>query len=1016
MRKPMQRSFCLAFILIILAISVASQGGRTGNTKAPVWAAGQQYGFDVWTTENGLPQNTVTAIAQSPDGYLWLSTFDGLARFDGVHFTIFDTGNTPGITNNRFSGMFVDADDSVLAFTESGLLTVYRDGVFVTYSPLNGLIEPVLFISGDSSGRAIIETSQNYYYLQDGNFVRTPDEKIKGVRLTYFARSGAKWVLEREQITCYRDGKATVYRSQQSAADLAGASGALFEDSKGGLWLKSQLRSTRRLIDGRVTDPFERLTSQLPGLTDVPVIEDSDGSFFAIFGDYDRGVRPSKLVRLTENGATVQDLGEVIRPAFGIRDREGNLWLAGSGGLRRLRRQLITSLSTRDALTSNEVYPLLQTRDGDVLIGGVSGVDRYANRSISSLGLKYPTQDLALYMRSLWQDDQGRVWLGYQGGFGRLENGSLHQISKETIAEGATDLTQDHAGTLWAATAQGIYVYKNDEQIAHYTDADGLPSNGVITVREDRGGNIWAGTYNGLAMFRDGHFVSCNDEPGSPRGFVRAIYEDADGTLWFGTYGDGLVRYRDGRFFNYRVEDGMFNNGVFAILDDDRGNFWMSSNRGIHRVSKQELNDYADGSIPKLNSVSYNQSDGMLNAECNGGRLPAAIKTQDGKLWFATMGGVAIVDPAAEQVNPNPPPVVIEKVGVDHRPLDEPLLRSALRNAASAIEMQAGQSNLDIDYTALNMVRSEQTKFKYKLEGLDAKWIEAGTSRTVNYSYLPHGSYTFRVIAANANGIWNNEGAAVRVIVYPYFYQTWWFVTLGVLAACLIIWLIYRNRISHLQAIAETRSAFARQLIESQEAERKRIAAELHDGLGQDLVIIKNRATLGLSKGGDPARVAQELGSISESASQALDEVREITNNLRPQLLDRLGLTKAIRAMLKKVAGVMEIDSLIDNIDHVFSENDEINIYRIVQESVNNIIKHSNASDAWVTIERGDTRVLITISDNGKGFIAESISPERLGFGLTGLSERAHLLQGELSIESRPGKGTSIKLSIPIKP
>ena len=753
----------------------------------------------------------------------------------------------------------------------------------------------------------------------------------------------------------------------------------------------------------------------MQGLTDMPVIEDSDGSFVAIFGDYQRGVLPSKLVRLTEQGSTVQDLGEVIRPELGIRDREGNFWLAGSGGLRRLRRQLITSISTRDALTSNEVYPLLQTHDGDVLIGSVSGVDRYANGHITSLGLKYPTQDLALSMRALWQDDQGRIWLGYHRGFGRLENGSLRQISKETIAEGATDLTQDHSGNIWAATAQGVYVYKNDDPVARYTDADGLPSSAVITVREDRGGTIWAGTYNGLARFTDGRFVSCNDEPGSPRGFVRTIYEDADGVLWFGTYGDGLVRYRDGKFFNYRVEDGLFNNGVFAILEDDRGNFWMSSNRGIHRVSRQELNDYADGRIPKLNSVSYNQADGMLNAECNGGRLPAAIKTRDGKLWFATMGGVAIVDPAAEQVNPNPPPVVIEKVGVDHKPLKEPLLRSALGNSESAIEMRAGQSNLDIDYTALSMIRSGQTKFRYKLEGIDNNWVEAGTSRSANYTYLPHGSYTFRVIAANANGIWNNEGAAVRVIVHPYFYQTWWFAIIAALVAVSVIWLILRSRVSHLQAIAETRSAFARQLIESQEVERKRIAAELHDGLGQDLVIIKNRATLGLSKGGDPARVAQELGSISESASQALDEVREITNNLRPQLLDRLGLTKAVNAMLKKVAGVIEIDSRIDNIDNVFSENDEISIYRIVQESLNNVIKHSNASDAAIRIERTDKIVSIVISDNGRGFNAEVLSAERLGFGLTGLSERAHLLKGVLAIESRPGNGTLIKLSIPIK-
>ncbi|MBS1811233.1 MAG: hypothetical protein JST84_23925, partial [Acidobacteria bacterium] len=665
----------------------------------------------------------------------------------------------------------------------------------------------------------------------------------------------------------------------------------------------------------------------------------------------------------------------------------------------------------KDGLNSNEVYPLLQTQNGDIFIGTTQGVNRYADGKIWDLKLNYAT-GVPLYLRGFWEDNQTNLWLGFQGegGFGRFAApSSVKRIGKNDLPNGVTDFASDPAGNVWIATDEGIFKYKDDQEIAHYTTTDGLPHNAVITIHFDRNGTLWAGTYDGLAQGKDGRFVSYNAEAGSPKGFVRAIYEDADGVLWFGTYGDGLVRYKNGRFFNYRVEHGLFNNGVFAILEDKRGNFWMSSNRGIHRVSKQELNEFAEGKIPKLNSVSYDEKDGMLNAECNGGRLPAALKAKDGKFWFPTMGGIAIIDPEAEAVNPNPPPVVIENITIDRKPVDSALFQAAIQTPQSAITLQPGQSNIAIEYTGLSLTKSEQIKFKYKLEGLEENWVEAGTKRTVDYSYLPAGSYTFRLIAANANGVWNNEGTALKIIVRPFFYQTWWFLGLLALAVGGVSWWMYHTRVSRLRAIAEAKTLFSRRLIESQEAERKRIASELHDGLGQNLVVIKNRAALGIKKGDDKERVAKEFSNISESATQALDEVREITNNLRPQLLDRLGLTKAIQAMLKKVSDVVEIESEIDSIDNIFNESEEISVYRIIQESLNNIIKHSNASNAKVKIKRTESQVLMMIEDNGKGFDTTSASS---GLGLVGLKERAQLLNAQLLIDSKPGKGTAIQVAI----
>ncbi len=989
--KPIKRS--LGFVTIVMWIV----------TLLFVSAKAQEYGFDTWTTANGLPQNTVTGVVQTPDGYLWLSTFDGLARFDGVRFTIFDKGNTKGIHNNRFSRLFVDKEGVIWATTENGAVTVYRNGVFSSHHPPDALSGSVSIVS-DADGNALIETNVGYYSLKDGNFIPTEDKKEPNIKQLYGTNSGAKWIIRADGTSRLKNGQTTNYSLALPPEYLnQNANFQYLEDSQGAFWLATNDK-IYRLADGRVTTFTKNEIPALNELTPFVILNDAEGSVWFVLGVTDTTRKLDwQFVRFKAEKFTSYNLGKSLNATQGTTDREGNFWLATTAGFRRLRPQLISTLSAKDGLVSNEVYPLLQTNKGDIFIGLAQGLNIYRDGKIINPGLKY-TGNLPLNMRGLWEDEQGQIWLGYQGegGFWRFEeSSSVKRIGNNDLPNGATDFSSDHAGNIWIATEEGLFKYKDDREIAHYTVKDGLRNDRIITLHFDRNENLWLGTFDGLSLFKDNKFTNFADVENSPQGFVRAIYEDPEGVLWFGTYGDGLVRYKDGKFFNYRVADGLFNNGVFAILEDNRGNFWMSSNRGIHRVSKQELNEFADGKIPRLNSVSYDEKDGMLNAECNGGRLPAAIKTKDGKFWFATMGGVAIIDPEAEKINPNPPPVLIENVAIDRK--------SVIRNSQSVIEMFAGQTNLEIEYTGLSLIKSAQIKFKYRLEGFEENWVGAGTQRRANYSYLPHGEYTFRVIAANADGVWNNDGASVRIIVHPYFYQTLWFRILATLGAALIIWLIYQNRISHLKEIAETKTRFSRQLIESQEAERKRIAAELHDGLGQNLIVIKNRAMLGLKKGDDKERVVKELNSISESATQALDEVREITNDLRPQLIDRLGLTKAINAMLKKVSDVIEIESEIDSIDNIFNENEEISVYRIVQESLNNVIKHSNATTVSVKIKQTENTVSITIEDNGKGFEVENISS---GLGLVGLKERSQLLNGELLIDSAIGKGTTIEVKI----
>jgi signal transduction histidine kinase/ligand-binding sensor domain-containing protein len=971
-------------------------------------AFAQEYGFDIWTTANGLPQNTVTGIAQTPDGYLWLSTFDGLARFDGVKFTIFDKGNTEGILNNRFSGIFVDKEGVIWATTENGAITVYQNGIFSSHQSPETSSSSVTIVS-DIDGNALIETNDGYYHLKNGNFIPSADKKEPNIKQIFTPKSGAKWTFRADGASRLKDGQTTNYSLVLPSEYLnPNAKFQYLEDSQGTLWLTTKDK-IYHLADGNVTVFTKNEIPALEKLTPFVIFDDAEGQAWFILGISDTTQNLDwQLVKFKVEKFTSYNLGKSLNGGQGITDREGNFWLATTAGLRRLRPQLISTLSVKDGLNRDEVYPLLETSNGDVLIGTVQGVNRYRQGKITDLGLKY-SAGFPLYLRGLWEDEQKRIWLGYQGegGFGRFEEpASIKRIGNNSLPNGATDFASDAEGNVWIATEEGLFSYKDDAEIAHYTIKDGLHNDKIITLHFDRNGNLWLGTYDGLSQFKDGKFINFADAENSPKGFVRAIYEDPEGVLWFGTYGDGLVRYKDGKFFNYRVEHGLFNNGVFAILEDNRGNFWMSSNRGIHRVSKQELNDFADGKIPKLNSVSYDEKDGMLNAECNGGRMPSAIKTKDGKFWFPTMGGVAIINPEAEKLNPNPPPVMIEKVAIDRK--------SAIQTPNSAIEMLPGQTQLDIEFTGLSLIKSDQIKFRYRLEGFEENWAEAGTKRTANYSYLPAGNYTFHVIAANADGVWNNDGASVKIVVHPYFYQTWWFRALAILAIMLFIWLIYRNRVSHLREIAETKTQFSRQLIESQEAERKRIAAELHDGLGQSLLVIKTRTTFGKKVSPDNEKMLGQFDEISKATGQALNEVRSIAYNLRPYHLERLGLQASIEAMLEKIreAANLEIKSHVALFDEVFSKDDEVTFYRVIQECLNNILKHSEATTAEISIVQNEKEVTARIRDNGRGFNIVSANQPK-GFGLIGMSERIRMLGGAHTVESESGKGTKITIIIP---
>ena len=433
----------------------------------------------------------------------------------------------------------------------------------------------------------------------------------------------------------------------------------------------------------------------------------------------------------------------------------------------------------------------------------------------------------------MFEDREGRFWVGTHGGLSIFDHGHFRIPSGPILPDEAVvqAICQDRQGTLWFGTRQGLARYENGVT-RFFTKKDGLAADDTHAILETANGDLWVGGYGGMTRIRNGEFTRWTEKDGLPSANIWSFYEDNDRVLWIGTYDGGLVRFKDGKLTSYSVKDGLFDNGVFRILEDAHGYFWISCSRGVYRVSKRDLNAFASGDLKKVTSTAYGKIDGMLDIECNGGVEPSGIKTRDGKLWFPTRNGVAVIDPESVVHDSVPPLVMIESSLVDNvtTPVNAPL------------RIPPSRPNVEISYTAPNFINAAQTHFKYRLEGLDSDWVDAGGRRIAYYSHLPPGDYVFHVIAGNSDGVWNQEGKTLAITVLAPFYETRWFQMLVLLTLGALVAMSWRYRVSQLQRAQAAQQAFSRQLIASQEAERKRIAAEMHDSLGQRLVVIKNLA------------------------------------------------------------------------------------------------------------------------------------------------------------------------------
>lgn len=937
---------------------------------------------DHWTNENGLPVNSVRGICQSPEGYLWLATYDGLVRFDGIRFVPFNKSTSSGILSDRFFYLTCGRDGGFWAATEGWGVTHYAKGHFRTYTERDGLdSNSLLGLTEDEAGGLWGMTANRVHRWDRAadRFVPLDRKEYPYDRPLLPAGTGF-YSRDAEGLHVFDHGRKADYPIPREWR-LANVTRSL----DGTLWLKFADGGAAQIVGGQ--------WSLLPPERVAWLKRDSS---VALRTNRSKSSEQAGPAGWREALATPGVLPDIPYRTAVFEDREGDIWVSTEVyGLYRLRGRRIEVLSAEEGLVSRDIYPMLQSKDGAVWIGSLDkGLTRYANGRFTSF--------LDGFIAAIGEDREGRIWINgipYQ-----FTNGRLIRVAGSWGDPAGTKVThEDRRGVMWVGGSNGLHRREANGSWRLISQKDGLAGDDIEAIIDARAGGIWAAGMGGLSYLgENGTIRSWTERDGLPSNHVRALYEDADGVLWIGTYDGGLGRLEREHLVRYTVREGLSDNGVFQILEDRRNNLWFSCNRGIYRINKQQLNAFAAGRIHSVTSFRYGRQDGMRNEECNGGFSPAGFKAQDGRLWFPTQDGVAILDPDKMSLAPQPPAVLIESVLIDQAAaaLDQP------------IRIRPSQENLEIQYTGLRLSNSAQIRFKYRLVSLDRDWVDVGLRRTAYYQHVPPGSYVFRVTAAMADGEWNDQAAELSIVVLPAYYQTWWFKSIGILAVASLLWWYWRSRVGQWERDRAARLAFSRELIASQENERKRIAGELHDSLGQRLVVIKNRALLLLQRRDSlGAWCGEQVEAISSEISDAVREVKEISYDLRPYRLDRLGLTTALQGMIETAAHSSEIQFVteIDDVDAVLPGQTEINFYRIVQECVNNILRHSQATQASIHIKRFAERLELTVKDNGQGFTPGAAHH---GFGLAGIRERTRLLAGKLDLQSAPGRGTKVTIVI----
>ncbi len=1016
-----------------------------------------QFPHRVWQTPDGLPQNAIQALAQTPDGYLWGGTWEGLVRFDGVRFTTFDRINTPALQARTIRCLTTDPDGTLWIGTDVGVTGMRQGTFFPLVAPTDVPLRNVHSLLAARDGSLwIATTGHGLLRFFEGHFqVWSTRTGLDSDRVTSLAQApdGTVWVgttggLHRADGTAL--SQALLFEGTQPPVM------SLAVEPDGTLWAGTQDGTVYRLEAGRMRPVPE---ASQPGAPIEALLVDRPGTLWV--GSTGRG-----LLRLAHGQRSTLDATQGLQSntvASLLEDTEGSLWIgAAEGGLHRLKDGPFTSIGPAEGLPHNMVSSIHEAVDGSLWFASMeSGVTRWHAGKMTT----YTTREGLIHdrVRSMAPGQDGSLWFAAQTGVSRWKAGVFTSLgTAQGLPPGQVRAVyEDPEGTLWAGTQAGLARWSG-ERFEVLTRQHGLPGDNITLLHKRRAGGFWVGTSGGgLAYFIYGRPVTLAFEGEPMFSELQALHEEPNGTLWIGT-DEGLYRWRNGRFHRFSHEQGLFDDRIFQILPDGRGHLWMSCNKGIFRVAQEELEAVAAGQQMGVTSYAYGQDDGMRSEECNGMGAPAGIRARDGRLWFPTIRGVVVHDPGQpEEPLPTPPPVIIEELRVDGRAVPP----------SEWGRIAAGEGNVELHYTSPSLRAPQRLRFRYQLEGLDKGWVRAEARRAAYYTRLPPGAYRFRVRVESADGREAAPEATVAFYLEPRFHQTVAFRVVCVLSFVLlvagVVWLrMYRlrRRERELQARGGERTAglapgnadLKARLQELQATRERLVHAEkmaavgtLAAGVGHEInnplsFIISNLHYATLEVQSEAAHSEerkrwQDVGQALEDALHGADRVRRIVQDLKtfsrvqPEQMQRVDLhtvmdlalaiaeaeTRHRARVVRDYGNPPDVLGDETRLGQVFL-NLLVNAAQAIPEG------HASQNEIRVvtrTDERG--RAVVEVSDTGAG-----ISPEVLprifepffttkavgvgtGLGLSICHSYVQAMGGDIHVRSELGRGTTFQVVLP---
>jgi ligand-binding sensor domain-containing protein/two-component sensor histidine kinase len=976
-----------AWRVIALMLIVVIPAARAATSNAPA------YSVRIWQTDDGLPQNSVHAIAQTDDGYLWVGTHEGLARFDGVRFTMLDEKFAPELKHSWITALCTSKDGSLwIACDGLGVLRL-RHGAISRFAETNGL--------PNNQTRCLLETRDGSIWIgSEGGLTRFKDGKLttfsdksglgdNSVRAIHEDVDGNLRIATRRGLsTMNREGFLSTLNL--GLGMVGNALKCIWVDRAGRIWTGSN--EGLNCLDGE-RRTFFSVGEGLPDRVTTVLYGDRQGQIWI-------GTYGGLAIAMDQKAISVPVLdvapGERINAIF--QDREENIWIGTWDGLCRLTPARFSTFAAAQGLTCNNVMSVYEDRRGAIWLGTWGGgLNELRNGKIRAYGTSNGlTHDFVL---SLHETHDGSMWIGmeYGGGLNRIRDSHRNQFVRQA---GLTNsqirvLHEDRLGTLWIGTTAGLKALKQN-RLATYSTDQGLAGNWVMAIHEDAQTNLWFGTDGGLSRWDGSTFSNYTTQEGLSHNNVNAIYADAEGTLWIGTKGGGLNRFRDGKFTAYTSRQGLFSDEIYEILEDDSGFFWMSCRKGIFRVSRSELDALDRGERRTINGTAYGRADGLVSVQCNGVAKPAGWKGADGRLWFATICGAVAVE-SKIKTNRRPPPVVIEEVLADQKHFP---VHSLSANGDIMVEIPAGRGEVEIHYTALSFQAPEKNRFKYRLDDVDEGWNEAGTSRTAHYNNLSPGNYRFQVVASNNDGVWNDAGAALVFVIQPHAWQTWWFKAAIIAATGGMLGLFYRTRVRRLREI---------------ESLRIRIAADLHDDVGSRLTKVAMVTESVDAETSAADRVKPHIQNIARTTREIIQAMDEIVWTINPKndTLDNLAnyIFQYAQDFFQDSHVRCRMDLPARLPERTLSTEQRHNIFMVVKEALTNVVKHANATEVRIGLASAGNELIITVADNGRGFATNPLPNS--GDGLQNMKQRLERIGGRLVLESHPGAGTEITLEAP---